>query len=70
LLEKKVSNILLNNAQDNLLNQQIHRISIAELTRQADFNSHDIKLIKEAIINLEKTLVKWDLLDVDNDSEW
>lgn len=63
LIQRKICNILLFNALDNLIDQDIHEISLRQLCSLVGYNSHDIKLIKEAIKGLISVVMEWNLLE-------
>jgi hypothetical protein len=70
LLERKVSNVLLRNAWDNLLDSELHTISIQELADAVGFNSKDLDLIKKALGALVSTAVEWNILSRDRKNAW
>jgi len=70
LLERKVSNVLLLNAYDNLLTAKIHQINTAVLSELLGFDSHNIQKLKDALRTLTTTAVTWDVMGDDGKSEW
>jgi len=63
LLQRKISNALLFNAYDDLLESEEHQIHIGELCRIIGYNSHDHKIIKKALVELLSTVLEWNLVD-------
>lgn len=63
LLERKVFNVLLMQAFDDLLTKQEHTITMAALAALANFDSNNTKVLKDAIRALTTTGVEFDLLD-------
>jgi plasmid replication initiation protein len=73
LLQRKISNALLFHAYDNLLTKDEHEIHISVLTKLIDYDSHDHKKIKQALIDLLATVVEWNIVDgdkLDKDKVW
>jgi len=73
LLQRKISNALLFHAYDNLLTQDDHEIQISTLTKLIDYDSHDHKKIKQALMDLLATVVEWNIVDgdkLDKDQVW
>lgn len=71
LLERKISNILLYNAYDDLLVSRFHEIKISLLSEMCGYNSKDIEGLKNSIRKLSKITVEWDVLDENgNKEEW
>ncbi len=65
LLQRKISNALLYNAYENLLEQEDHQIHIATLCKIIDYSSNDYKTIKRALVDLLSTVIEWNLVDGD-----
>lgn len=65
LLQRKISNALLFHAYDDLLNKDEHQIQISTLTKLIDYDSHDHKKIKQALMDLLATVVEWNIVDGD-----
>lgn len=63
LLQRKISNALLFNAYDDLLEKDEHQIHIRELCRIIGYNSNDHKIIKKALVELLSTVLEWNLVD-------
>lgn len=63
LIQRKVCNILLFNAFDNINDQEIHIIQLKQLCSLVGYNSHDTKLIKDSIKTLISTVLEWNLLE-------
>lgn len=73
LLQRKISNALLFHAYDNLLIKDEHEIQISTLTKLIDYDSHDHKKIKQALMDLLATVVEWNIVDgdkLDKDKVW
>lgn len=70
LLERKISNVLLLNAYDNLMTAREHQISTAFLAEFVGFNSHDLQKLKEALQTLVTTAITWDIMGDDGKAEW
>ena len=69
-LQRRVWNVLLANAYDELPNQDIHRVSVVELARSLGFNSHNEDYLKETLEALVDCIVKWNVLDKDKKERW
>ncbi|MGE3919339.1 MAG: replication initiation protein [Gammaproteobacteria bacterium] len=63
LLQRKVSNALLFNAYDHLLQQEEHTISIKQLCELIDYKGHNYAAIKEALKGLLATVIEWNVID-------
>ena len=63
LLQRKIANILLFNAYDKLLAQEIHEIRLKDLADVAGYDSNDTKLLKNAFRKLASTGLEWNILD-------
>jgi len=70
LLKRKIANVLLLNAYDELTQVDEHSISIRDLAATAGFNSKDVELLKEAFRDLAKTTVEWNILSEDGNEDW
>jgi len=70
LLERKLSNVLLFNAFDDLKSQQVHNIPISTLSEISGYGSNDTKTLKVALKNLKQISIDWDLLDDDGKEDW
>ncbi len=68
LLQRKIWNILLANAFDDLLIKDEYSIKIKDLAEILKFDSNDIELIKEAVTKMQKVLVQWNVLEKDNEA--
>ena len=69
-LQRRVWNVLLANAYDELPNQDIHRVSVAELAKSLGFNSHNEEYLKETLEALVDCIVKWNVLGKDKKERW
>ena len=63
LLQRKVANVLLLNAYENLPSRETHFIHIGVLVEQLGFDSNDHVLLRDALTTLASTTVEWNLLD-------
>jgi hypothetical protein len=70
LLQRKLSNVLLWNAYDGLLEKDTHRIRIRELAYLAGFDSNDVQVLKTALRDLVDIKLEWNMLHEDGDKEW
>ena len=70
LLQRKIANVLLWNAYDNLLKQEKHRIRVRDIASIVGFDSNDRELLKEGLRGLAKTPLEWNLLHEDGEEEW
>lgn len=70
LLERKVSNVLLRNAWDSLVDQETHSIKIQDLADAVGFDSNDIGLVKDAIRTLRGVEIQWNILGTDKKNVW
>ena len=69
-LQRRVWNVLLANAYDELPNKDIHRVSIAELAEKLGFDSRDIEHLKETVKALVDHTVEWNILGKDKKQIW
>src|SRR3990167_3624764 len=63
LMQRKICNILLFNALDNINDKEIHELSLRKLCSLIGFNSNDIQLIKQSIKSLISIVMEWNLLE-------
>lgn len=70
LLERKLSNVLLFNAFDDLKNEKIHSIPVSTLAEISGYNSNDTAKLKEALKNLKHISLDWDMLGDDGKEDW
>lgn len=70
LLQRKLSNVLLLNAYDDLETKTKHRIDARTLTLMIGYNSNDIETLKDALRGLAETLVEWDILSEKGEPDW
>jgi len=62
LVQRKMANALLYNAYNDLLTQEVHSITIKELSKLMGYDSHDTQALKSALAGLVSTLVEWDII--------
>ncbi|WP_312527763.1 replication initiation protein [Paracoccus sp. (in: a-proteobacteria)] len=70
LLQRKLSNVLLLNAYDNLMTRPSHRIDARTLSMMIGYNSNDMETLKQALRSLAETVAEWDMLDDKGRQEW
>jgi hypothetical protein len=70
LLQRKLSNVLLLNAYDDLLAKPSHRIDARTLCLMIGYNSNDMDTLKAALRSLAETVAEWDMLDDRGRQEW
>ena len=70
LLQRKVSNVLLLNAYEELLREDSHRIRVKDLARAAGFDSKNIRFLKDTLRQLVDIKVEWNILDQEGKEEW
>ena len=69
LLQRKVANVLLLNAYNELETESRHHIRIRDLAAVAGFDSKDGVLLKESILSLMTIVIQWNALD-DDEGGW
>lgn len=70
LLQRRVWNILLANAYNELPDKDIHTVSVSELAAKLGFDSGNHNYLKEVLESLGDCKVEWNLLNKDNKQEW
>ncbi|BAO92983.1 initiator RepB protein (plasmid) [Caballeronia cordobensis] len=70
LLDRKLVNVLLANAYDNLLKEQVHRIPVALLSEMLGFDSKNTAALKKSLKQIATTPVEFDLLNAGDDAPW
>lgn len=70
LLQRKLSNVLLLNAYDDLLSKPSHRIDARALCLMIGYNSNDMETLKGSLRGLAETVAEWDMLDERGRQEW
>ncbi len=70
LLQRKLSNVLLLNAYDTLISQQVHVIDARTLCLMIGYNSNDMDTLKASLRGLAETVAEWDMLDDQGRQEW
>jgi hypothetical protein len=63
LLERKISNVFLWNAYDELLTHDKHRMRVKDLAEMIGFASNDREMLKTALKSLISTVLEWSVLD-------
>ncbi len=70
LLQRKLSNVLLLNAYDDLATRPTHRIDARTLCLMIGYNSNDMDTLKASLRGLAETVAEWDMLGEDGEQEW
>ena len=70
LLQRKLSNVLLLNAYDTLITNQVHMIDARTLCLMIGYNSNDMDTLKASLRGLAETVAEWDMLDDQGQQEW
>ena len=70
LLQRKLSNVLLLNAYDQLNQAQRFRIDARTLCLLVGYNSNDFDTLKQSLVGLAETVAEWDMLDEAGRQEW
>lgn len=70
LLQRKLSNVLLKNAYENLMTCDKHTISVSELAEAIGFDSKDEQLLKDSLRALNATQLEWNVLGKDKKQKW
>ncbi len=72
LLQRKVSNVLLLRAYEDLPNPEVfeHEIKLRTLAEVSGFDSNDHVLLREALEALAGTTITWNILDAEGAEEW
>jgi len=69
LLQRKVANVLLLNAYEDLLKQEMHSIRIKDLAEVIGFDSKNVEVLKEALRGLTDIKIEWNILDHEGEEE-
>ena len=70
LLQRRIWNVLLFNAYNELESEEEHHIALAELVKLLGYDSHDMDYLKEAAKVMMNCIVEWDVLGKDGSPEW
>ncbi|KNH04788.1 Protein involved in initiation of plasmid replication [Candidatus Burkholderia brachyanthoides] len=70
LLDRKLVNVLLANAYDDLLKEQIHRIPVALMSEMLGFDSKNTAALKKSLKKIATTPVEFDVLNSGGDAPW
>ena len=70
LLQRRAWNVLLANAYNELPNQEIHSVNMAELAAKLGFGDGNQEYLKEMLRSLVDCTVEWNVLDKDQTQEW
>ncbi|CAM5529408.1 hypothetical protein TMEC54S_00235 [Thauera mechernichensis] len=69
LVGRKAFNLLLANAMDQGADREWYEIEIGELAKDIRYDSNDIKRLESTLNEMQRTLLKWDVLETINDQE-
>ena len=69
LLQRRVWNVLLFNAYNELEKKEEHQIALKDLSTLVGYDSHDMDYLKEAAEAMVRCTVQWDILDKDGSPE-
>ena len=69
-LQRRVWNVLLANAYDELPNKEFHRVSVAELAEKLSFESGNQDYLKKTLEALVDFTVEWNVLGKDRKQIW
>ncbi|WP_186083532.1 replication initiation protein [Burkholderia gladioli] len=70
LLGRKISNVLLLNAYDDLLKRTVHKIPVGIMSEMLGFDSKNTGALKEALKKIATTPIEFDILHAAGDEEW
>ncbi len=71
-LQRKVWNVLLLNAYEELPDNEVfsHSIRVKDLMALAGFDSKNVKYLKDALEDMVTTKIMWDIIDANGKNEW
>lgn len=70
LIQRKLFNLLLQNAYPDLLTQETHQIPIPEIKARMRYDSKNDDPLKDALRVLNQTQLEWNLLQKDREERW
>src|SRR5216683_8143164 len=70
LLQRRAWNVLLYNAYNELPTAEAHRISVLDLARMLEYDSHNHEYLMEALRALVTCGVEWNVLGKDGTEVW
>jgi plasmid replication initiation protein len=70
LLQRKILNILLENAKSRLSEIEVHEIPFRDIVRRLEYNSNDYKPIRAALDELPARRIKWNYLDPGTEKDY
>ena len=70
LLQRKIWNVLLANAYDDLQKKERYSIKMQDLMKVLNFDSNDIELLKDSVRKMHTIAVEWNTLDKDQEKIW
>jgi hypothetical protein len=70
LLQRKILNVLLENAKSRLGEVEIHEIPFREIVRRLEYNSNDHKPIRAALDELPTRRIQWNYLDPGTEKDY
>lgn len=69
-LQRKMMNVLLYNAFDDLLSERVHSVSVETLCMLTGFDSKNTNYLKESLLGLSSQLIQWNVLDSKGSEVW
>ena len=69
-LQRRMWNVLLANAYNELPDKEVHHVSVSELAEKIGFDSTNRVYLKETLEALVNFTVKWNVLEKDKEQEW
>lgn len=70
LLQRKMWNVMLWNAFEEIPEKDIHDITVQQIMRLVGYDSKDDAYVKEAVLAMMNCIVEWDILDKDGSEVW
>lgn len=70
LMQRKVSNVLLMNAYEDMLGKDVHRIAVKDLAEIVGFDSNNRAVLKDAVKSLMSLVLEWNILDARGREGW
>ncbi len=70
LIQRKMYNVLLANAANNLRSDVTHRISMGTLCKLMGYDSNDYKSIKDKFRELRRMDIEWDIINEQGNKVW
>ena len=70
LLQRKTWNVLLANAFDKLLDEEIHVMDLSELRSILGLNGRNDERLRQLLVELNTCQIEWNILGKDKSAEW